>query len=188
MSSRKRYLGNVPADTSPALVKATVFVPVGIATQPASTTINSGQSATLSVVAAGSGPFSYQWYDGTSGVTTTPVGTNSSSFTTPALSATKSYWVRVTSTCNGTAGVNSNTATVTVQPPQITRRQAAFALAQSQTGITATWTQPTQAGTLLVAVISSDVDTSVLDKTADDANGANNGSIDTGFTVATAQP
>jgi hypothetical protein len=204
------------------------------------------------VVAGGSGPFSYQWYEGTSGVTTTPAGTNSSSFTTPALSATKSYWVRVTSTCNGSASVNSNTATVTVLPPQITRRQTAFALANSQTSITATWPQSTLPGTLLVAVISSDVDTggsngwnapagwvqagtqvwtnivttiyympnnpggrtsetftetagfhdqtlnlleysgvalsNPLDKTAADANGTNNGSIDTGFTAITAQP
>jgi hypothetical protein len=237
-------------DSTTAVV--TVCAPPSIATQPASTTITSGQSATLTVAAGGSGPFTYQWYDGTSGVTTTPVGTNSSSFTTPALSATKSYWVRLTSTCNGTASVNSNTATVTVLPPQITRRQAAFSVANSQTSITATWPQPTVAGTLLVAVISSDVDTggsngwtapagwvqagsqawtnlittiyylpnnaggrttetftvaggfhdqvlnileysgaaltNVLDKTAANGNGTNTGTIDSGFTAATAQP
>ncbi len=132
----------------------TVCAPPGIATQPASQTINSGATATLSVTPSGSGPFSYQWYEGTSGTTTTPVGTNSNSFTTPALSTTKSYWVRVTSTCNGSTSVNSNTATVTVNV-QIARRQLASAVANSQLSISGNWTQPTQAGSLLVAVISS---------------------------------
>jgi|GEM_PF-1643029 len=138
----------------------TVCTPPSITTQPGSTTIFTGQSATLNVVAAGSAPLSYQWYEGTSGTTTTPVGTNSSSFTTPALSATKSYWVRVTSTCNGSITVNSATAAVTVTPPQITRRQSASNTVNSQTSITASWTQPTQGGTLLVAVISGETNPS----------------------------
>ena len=134
----------------------TVCTPPGIATQPASQTISSGAAATLSVVASGSGPFSYQWFEGASGTTTTPVGTNSASYTTPALTATKSYWVRVTSTCNGTATANSNTATITVNAPVLARRQLAANAVLSQLTITTNWTQPTQAGTLLVAVVSAE--------------------------------
>jgi hypothetical protein len=133
-----------------------VCVPPGIATQPASQTISNGAAATLSVVASGSGPFSYQWFEGASGTTTTPVGTNSASYTTPALTATKSYWVRVTSTCNGTATANSNTATITVNAPVLARRQLAASAVLSQLTITTNWTQPTQAGTLLVAVVSAE--------------------------------
>jgi hypothetical protein len=142
--------GSVNSNTA----TVTVCAPPSIVTQPASTTITTGSTATLSVVAGGSGPLAYQWYEGASGVTTTPVGTNSSSFTTPALTATKSYWVRVTSTCNGSASANSNTATVTVVPPQITRRQTAAGSAWSQRTVAANWPQPTQAGNLLVAVVS----------------------------------
>jgi formylglycine-generating enzyme required for sulfatase activity len=93
---------------------ATVTVnaaPPTITTQPASTTITSGSTATLSVVATGTAPLSYQWYQGAVGITTSPVGANSESFTTPALTATTTYWVRVS---NVAAGVNSALATVTV--------------------------------------------------------------------------
>jgi len=133
-----------------------VCTPPGIATQPASQTISNGATATLSVVASGSGPFSYQWFEFASGTTTTPVGTNSASYTTPALTATKSYWVRVTSSCNGTATANSNTATITVNAPVLARRQLAANAVLSQLTITTNWTQPTQAGTLLVAVVSAE--------------------------------
>lgn len=133
-----------------------VCVPPGVTTHPLSQSVTSGFSATLSVTASGSGPFSYQWYEGTSGTTTTPVGTNSATFTTPALTANKSYWVRVTSTCNGSSSVNSNTAVLTVSVAnQIARRQLAASTANSQTSITTNWTQPTQAGNLLVAVLSA---------------------------------
>ena len=82
-----------------------------IGTQPQDTTIVSGATATLTVAAAGTGPLSYQWYTGVAGDTSNPVGTGASSFTTPALTTTTSYWVRVT----GPGGdVDSRTATVTV--------------------------------------------------------------------------
>lgn len=87
-----------------------------ISTHPASITINSGTTATLTVTATGNPPLNYQWYQGVSGVTTSLVGTNSNVFTTPALTATTSYWVKVTNTVNPT-GANSNTATVTVRQP-----------------------------------------------------------------------
>ncbi len=74
-----------PAGTAPS-----------ITTQPQSQTINSGQTATLSVGAEGTGPLSLQWYQGASGTTSSPVsGATGATFTTPALTATTSYWVRV---------------------------------------------------------------------------------------------
>jgi len=86
--------------------------PPTITTQPQSQTIGSGQTATLSVTAAGTGPLSYQWFTGSSPTTTNPIsGATASSFTTPALTSTTSYWVRVT---NAAGTANSNTATVTV--------------------------------------------------------------------------
>jgi len=143
--------GNVASNTA----TATVCTPPAIATQPASQTIAYNTTATLSVVASGTGPFSYQWYEGTSGTTTKPVGFNATSFQTPALTATKSYWVRVTSACNGGVA-NSATATVTVSQAVMARRQFAANVANSQTSITTNWTQPTQAGNLLVLVISTE--------------------------------
>ncbi|WP_170267079.1 lamin tail domain-containing protein [Brevifollis gellanilyticus] len=82
-----------------------------ITTQPAGTTIASGFSTTLSLAATGTPAPSVQWYQGSTGVTTTPVGTNSSSFTTPALTTTTSYWARVS---NVGGSVDSSTATVTI--------------------------------------------------------------------------
>ncbi len=101
-------------DSNTAIV--TVRQPAGIATQPVSTSIVTGQTAQLSVVASGTSPFTYQWYQGTSGQTATPVGTNSPTFTTPQLTTTTSYWVKITNAANS-VGVNSNTATVTVTEP-----------------------------------------------------------------------
>ena len=83
-----------------------------ITTQPApSQTIASGTTATLSVVASGTAPLTYQWYQGASGVTTAPVGTNSASFTTAALTVATSYWVRVS---NLYGQADSATAAITI--------------------------------------------------------------------------
>ncbi|MBV1854512.1 ExeM/NucH family extracellular endonuclease [Catellatospora sp. NEAU-YM18] len=107
------------AATNTAL-RGVAFAPAGgsvpttpaITTQPQDMTISSGATATLTAAATGTGPLNYQWYAGTSGDTSTPVGTGAS-YTTPALSSTATYWVRVT----GPGGqVDSVTATVTVNP------------------------------------------------------------------------
>ena len=81
-----------------------------ITTHPASQTIASGATATLTVQANGAG-LSYQWYQGTSGTTTTPVGTNGASFTTPALTTATNYWVRVSNTFGA---ADSNTAAIAI--------------------------------------------------------------------------
>lgn len=84
-----------------------------ITTQPSNTTIFSGQSATLEVVTSGSFGLVYQWYQGLSGDTQTPVGTGAASFVTGTLTQTTNYWVRIT----GSAGsLDSDTAKVTVLP------------------------------------------------------------------------
>jgi len=128
--------GNAPSNTA----TVTVCTPPSIATQPASQTIGTGGWATLTVSPAGSGPYTFQWYEGASGTTTTPVGTNSNSFTTPVLNATKSYWVKVTSGCSG-GTANSNAATITVTAnAEIVRRQLAANVANSQQSITTNWT------------------------------------------------
>lgn len=80
-----------------------------ITAQPQSQTIFSGNTATLSVTATGA-PLSYQWYRGSTGDTSQPVGTNASSYTTTALTSGASYWVRVT----GCTVADSATATVQV--------------------------------------------------------------------------
>jgi hypothetical protein len=85
--------------------------PPSIVLPPQSRTIESGGNVTLSAIAAGSGELAYQWYQGDVGDTSAPVGGDTSTFTTPPLTATTSFWVRVTNEC-GTA--DSAAATVTV--------------------------------------------------------------------------
>jgi hypothetical protein len=82
-----------------------------ISTQPQNRNIAAGASTSLSVTAAGTSPFTYQWYVGTAGNVSTPVsgGTGTSINVTPT--ATTLYWVRVTNACGA---IDSNAATVTV--------------------------------------------------------------------------
>lgn len=82
-----------------------------ITTQPSSQTVALGQAATLSVTATGTAPLTYQWYEGEVGDTLRPVGTNSPSFTTPPLSASTKYWVRVSNSCDR---VNSSAANLSI--------------------------------------------------------------------------
>ncbi|GAB5561519.1 MAG: hypothetical protein SynsKO_31660 [Synoicihabitans sp.] len=89
-----------------------------ITTQPSSVSVFSGDRATFTVVATGTAPLSYQWYEGLSSDTTVPVsGATSPSLITDALSTSTSYWVQVS---NGQGSVDSETATATVLPPSTT--------------------------------------------------------------------
>jgi len=84
-----------------------------ITVQPTSVSINSGETATLSVTATGSSLI-YQWYAGLSGDVSNPVsGANSASFTTEPLTSGGAYWVSVGNNCDT---AYSYTATVTVIP------------------------------------------------------------------------
>ncbi len=86
-----------------------------IGTQPTGATIDNGQSDTLSVTAADGTPgYTYQWYTGTSGTTTSPISGATGSSYVAAPTSTTNYWVRVTDSAG--ASIDSSTATVTVNP------------------------------------------------------------------------
>jgi Subtilase family/Ig-like domain CHU_C associated len=112
-----------------------------ITAQPQNATVAPNTQHQLSVTATPSSGLTYQWYRGDAGVTTDPVaGATSSSYTTPALAATATYWVRVT----GCTSVNSTAATITVcNPPAVTSIAKIAGDAYNSTGevtVTATGT------------------------------------------------
>jgi YD repeat-containing protein len=81
---------------------------------PSSTRITKNTAATFTVSASGT-QLSYEWRQGTSGQMS-PVLSGNASYTTPSLSATTSYWVRVYS---GDAYVDSGTVVAEVCPPPV---------------------------------------------------------------------
>lgn len=102
-----RIFVQVTSDYMPAVAAALPAITV----QPADDSIASGATATLTVTATGHATLHYQWYQGLSGITTTPVGTDAASYTTPALTADEDYWVKVYNTFGE---VYSDTAHITV--------------------------------------------------------------------------
>jgi len=97
-------------------VEVTINRPPAIASQPTSQSIEADNTATLTVIATGSAPFTYQWYRGNLGATTAPVGTNLPTFTTPILTTTTKYWVKIT---NAFGEIQSNSVTITVTPSSV---------------------------------------------------------------------
>jgi hypothetical protein len=93
-----------------------------ITTEPQGQIIVSGQTAVLSTFATGPGTLMYQWYQGSAPDISTPVGTNSTSYTTPPITQDTTYWVRVT---NEYDHADSLDAVLTLNvPPQITEHPA----------------------------------------------------------------
>jgi hypothetical protein len=108
-----RVTGTCGTINSVAMLVNVCAVPA-ITAQPQGSIIFSGSTATMSVTAteATTSAVTYQWYRGASGDVSAPVGTNSTTFTTPALTAQTNYWVRVScSVCNP---ADSQTATVSI--------------------------------------------------------------------------
>lgn len=95
-----------------------IVSPPAITASPADSVIASGGTATLTVVASGTG-LTYQWYRGQAGDVSDPIaGATAAAYITPALTQTGHYWVRITNT-DGVA--SSSTVTVTLgSAPAIT--------------------------------------------------------------------
>jgi hypothetical protein len=89
-----------------------------IITQPANQTVTAGQTATFSVMALGTTPFTYQWQKDT----TTLPGATSSGYTTPAttISDSGSQYSVVVSNAIGTATSSAAVLTVNPAPPATT--------------------------------------------------------------------
>jgi YD repeat-containing protein len=100
-----------PTSRDSAAATVSICQPPAITSNLTEKTLPRNISYTLSVAATGDG-LNYQWYQGAAGVTTTPVGTNSNSFTFTTSQSTR-YWVRITGTC-GT--VNSAAPLISVEP------------------------------------------------------------------------
>lgn len=86
--------------------------PVSISTQPQSQSKNVGQTATFSVSASGTAPFTYQWRKNGSNIS----GATGSSYTTPVLTQSNNgdvYSCYITN-CNGTNSVASNSAPLSI--------------------------------------------------------------------------
>lgn len=124
--------GTRNSSTATVGVQASCVAP-SITTQPSDAALTSGQSVTLSVSAAGTAPLSFQWFRGNAGATQNPIsGATSSSFNTGPLTATTTFWVRVSNSCG-----NAQSRTVIVAicaPPAITAQpQNATILSGSST-------------------------------------------------------
>jgi hypothetical protein len=136
--------GNASSNTVTVTVAA-ACTPPSITQQPAGTTVQEGGSATLTVTATGTAPFTYQWYRGNAPVAPSSNG-NSNSFNTGALTQTTAYRVEVR---NGCGSVTSNEATVTVTrtcaAPSIVQQPADVTIASgagATLSVTANGTQP----------------------------------------------
>ncbi len=90
-----------------------------ITTQPASKSVPEGTQVTLSVSATGTnGILSYAWFR-IDGETSTPVGSNSPSFVTPAVTTELKYFVSVSDSCGSVVSNVATVAPVGCQPPTI---------------------------------------------------------------------
>jgi hypothetical protein len=83
-----------------------------INTQPGNQTVTAGQTATFSVVAAGTLPLTYQWQKNGADIT----GATSFSYTTPVTTTSDSGELFRVMVSNAAGSVTSNSATLTVNP------------------------------------------------------------------------
>ena len=124
--------GNVASAKATLTVTATAVAPT-ITTQPLNQTVTAGQTATFSVVAAGTAPLSYQWQK--NGVNI--AGATGASYTTPATATTDNGSTFRVVVSNTVGSVTSNAATLTVTAavvaPTITTQPANQTVTAGQT-------------------------------------------------------
>jgi CSLREA domain-containing protein len=101
--------------------------------QPASQTMAPGQTVTMTVVALGSAPLTYQWYVGSRGNITNPIpGATGNGYMPPPLTSTTLYWVRVS---NPLGTVDSAAAKISVAGPLVVNSPLDVPVANIDDGI-----------------------------------------------------
>ena len=89
---------------------STTSIVATIATQPAGQTVAVGQTATFTVVAAGTPPLTYQWQKNGAAIS----GATSASYTTPAVTSADNNAKFVVVVSNSAGSATSSAATLTV--------------------------------------------------------------------------
>jgi hypothetical protein len=108
-------VSNSAGSTTSSMATLTVNTPAtkpSITTQPANVTVTVGQMATFTVAANGTAPLSYQWTQAGANV-----GTNSTSYTTPATKLTDNGAAIQVTVSNSVGSTPSNTVTLSVIAP-----------------------------------------------------------------------
>ncbi len=104
-------VSSVTSSQATLTVNSTPVAPT-ITTQPANQTVTAGQTATFSVVAAGTAPLTYQWQKNGSVIS----GATATSYTTPVTTTADSGELFRVVVSNSAGNVTSNSATLTVNP------------------------------------------------------------------------
>ena len=132
-------------------------VPPTITTQPANQRVTAGQTATFTVVAAGTAPLSYQWQK--NGVNV--AGATSASYTTPATTTSDSGSTFAVVVSNTAGTVTSATATLTVNAASagasiayVSASGTSCAASTASTGSACTLTSSTTSGSTVIVGIS----------------------------------
>jgi hypothetical protein len=103
--------GSMTSSQATLTVNSTPVAPT-ITTQPANQTVTAGQTATFSVVAAGTAPLTYQWQKNGSVIS----GATAASYTTPVTTTADSGELFRVVVSNSAGNVTSNSASLTVNP------------------------------------------------------------------------
>jgi hypothetical protein len=101
--------GNLTSHQATLTVSTSAVSPT-IITQPANQTVTAGQTATFSVLATGTAPLGYQWFQGSTAIN----GATSSSYTTTVTTMANSGELFRVKVSNTAGNITSNTATLTV--------------------------------------------------------------------------
>ena len=109
------YFFNTGSPITPEDGSGTPVAP-SIATQPSNQTVTVGQTATFTVVAAGTTPFTYQWQKGAANIS----GATAATYTTPVTVVGDNGSTYRCVVTNSVSSATSNAATLTVQTTPIT--------------------------------------------------------------------
>ena len=101
-------------DTAPVTITITPCDAPAFTIEPHGGNVVTGTTAVVVAQASGTAPLHYQWFEGATGDTSKPRGTDSTTFNTGAVAKKTQYWVQVRGTCAGDKRANSNTATIDV--------------------------------------------------------------------------
>ncbi len=116
--------GNDCNTTTSTTAEVTVVLDPTISVQPVGATICNGGTHSMSVTATGNvppGTLNYQWeISTTGGAPWTAIGTNSDSYTTDVLAATRYYRVIITQTASGCSTTSATAQVTVVADPAIT--------------------------------------------------------------------